>query len=80
MTGDIFCASFPGNLRLIAKKVDKYFSTLWQFQNGKLGQSSQKIDQDTRNNVKAQFLKYRGFCYKITRFLMKTNIFHNSNF
>ena len=31
------------------------------FQNGKLGQSSPKIDQDTRNNKKPQFLKYRGF-------------------
>ena len=39
--------------------------TLWQFQNGKLGHFSPKIDQDTTINVKPQFLKYRGFCYKI---------------
>ena len=41
---------------------------LWQFQNGKLGQSSPKIDQDTRNNTKPQFLKFRGFCYKMKVF------------
>ena len=28
----------------------------------KLGQSSPKIDQDTRNNVKPQIMKNIGFC------------------
>ena len=39
----------------------KSFLTLWQFQNGKLGQSSPKTDQNTKNIVKPQFLKYGGF-------------------
>ena len=31
-----------------------------------MGLYGSEIDQDTRNNVKIQFLKYRRFCYKIT--------------
>ena len=37
-----------------------------------------KIDQDTRNNVKIQFLKYRGFVKKL-RFFKQKPIFCQKN-
>ena len=38
--------------------------TLWEFQNGKAGLSSSKINQDTTKNVKAQILKNDSFRLK----------------
>ena len=35
---------------------------LWEFQNGKMGLSSLKIDRDTAKNVKIQILKNDSFC------------------
>ena len=35
---------------------------LWEFQNGKLGPSSSKIDQDTAKIVKTQVLKKDSVC------------------
>ena len=35
---------------------------LWEFQNGKLGPYSSKIDGDTAKNVKIQILKNYRFC------------------
>ena len=37
---------------------------LWEFQNGKMGQYSSKIDRDTAKNVKIQILKNDSFCLK----------------
>ena len=49
-------------LRFNVFLLSKY--TLWQFQSGKLGQSSLKIDQDTKKIVKIQIMKNIGFVKK----------------
>ena len=39
--------------------------TLWEFQNGKVGLNSPKIEQDTRKNINIQILKNNVFVKKI---------------
>ena len=45
---------------------------LWEFQNGKMGKNSSKIDQDTAKTVKRKILKNNSFCLKVVFFLTKT--------
>ena len=47
---------------------------LWEFQNGKMGLYSSKIDQDTAKNVQLKILKNKSFGLKIMFFLTKTVI------
>ena len=44
---------------------------LWEFQNGKMGKNSSKIDQDTAKTVKRKILKNNSFCLKVVFFLTK---------
>ena len=50
---------------------------LWEFQNGKMGKNSSKIDQDTAKTVKRKILKndsFCSFCSKVVFFLTRTVI------
>ena len=44
---------------------------LWEFQNGKMGLYSSKIDQDRAKNIKRKILKNNSFCLEIMFFLTK---------
>ena len=51
---------------------------LSEFQNGKMGLYSSKIDRDRAKTVKCEFLKNNSFCLEIVFFLTKTVIFQKS--
>ena len=53
---------------------------LWEFENGKMGLYSPKIDQDRTNNVKCRILKNDSFNKEKHNFLTKTVIFQNLDF
>ena len=54
--------------------------TMWEFQNGKSGLCSSKINRDSTKNAKIQILKNNNFCKEKYDILTKAVIFQNLNF
>ena len=53
----------------------RLMTRLWEFQNGKMGLHSSKIDRDRAKNVKRKILKNFSFCVEIVFSLTRTAIF-----